>query len=260
MQTEPLRRKSPARSAGRRQRARTDDRSADARRAQIIEVAARYFAEFGFEATTVRQIADEVGILPGSLYHHFETKEEILHEVIKGPLSEITQQNAMVSHIAADAEHRLIANIIMRFHYYIADGAAHAIIRKDGNFFRRNKDFGYVQNARHLSFQISETIMRDGMEVGLVRKGIDTYLMIGTIARMLTSAAAWIGSGDIYSTDIPDTYDVDRIIDFHLDAILRMIRPPERLEDPIPRRRCEELALEILATSPDITPPPGLLR
>src|SRR4051794_25648704 len=53
------------------------------RRSRIIAIATRKFAEFGFEATTVRQIADDVNILSGSLYHHFATKDDILHEVVR---------------------------------------------------------------------------------------------------------------------------------------------------------------------------------
>ena len=46
------------------------------------------FAETGFAATTVREIADAAGILSGSLYHHFDSKEsmvdELVHEFLDG--------------------------------------------------------------------------------------------------------------------------------------------------------------------------------
>ena len=41
------------------------------------------FAERGLRATTVRDIADAAGILSGSLYHHFESKEEMVDEVLR---------------------------------------------------------------------------------------------------------------------------------------------------------------------------------
>ncbi|MFG1378744.1 TetR/AcrR family transcriptional regulator [Xanthobacter autotrophicus] len=47
------------------------------RRQQIIIEAARLFAAKGFEATSMRDIADATGILAGSLYHHFTSKEEL---------------------------------------------------------------------------------------------------------------------------------------------------------------------------------------
>lgn len=47
------------------------------RRQQILVEAARLFAAKGFEATSVRDIAHATGILAGSLYYHFASKEEL---------------------------------------------------------------------------------------------------------------------------------------------------------------------------------------
>jgi AcrR family transcriptional regulator len=47
------------------------------RRDELLELAATMFAERGLRATTVCDIADSAGILSGSLYHHFSSKEEM---------------------------------------------------------------------------------------------------------------------------------------------------------------------------------------
>src|ERR1700739_3812119 len=54
------------------------------RRDELLELAAAMFAERGLRATTVRDIADAAGILSGSLYHHFASKEEMVDEVLRG--------------------------------------------------------------------------------------------------------------------------------------------------------------------------------
>ena len=41
------------------------------------------FAERGLKATTVRDIADSAGILPGSRYQHFKSKEQMVEEVTR---------------------------------------------------------------------------------------------------------------------------------------------------------------------------------
>ena len=41
------------------------------------------FAERGLRSTTVRDIADSAGILSGSLYHHFKSKEQMAEEVLR---------------------------------------------------------------------------------------------------------------------------------------------------------------------------------
>ncbi|MCK5941992.1 MAG: TetR/AcrR family transcriptional regulator [Planctomycetes bacterium] len=47
-------------------------------RERILEVAARLFHEQGYHATGVATIAREAGVLPGSLYHFFPSKEHLL--------------------------------------------------------------------------------------------------------------------------------------------------------------------------------------
>ena len=52
------------------------------RRAELLQIAADLFAERGYAATTVRDIADEAGILSGSLYHHFDSKESMIDAIL----------------------------------------------------------------------------------------------------------------------------------------------------------------------------------
>ncbi|MGH7934905.1 MAG: TetR/AcrR family transcriptional regulator [Candidatus Binataceae bacterium] len=50
----------------------------DNRRAQLLDAAARLFRERGYHATSMRDIAKAAGMLSGSIYYHFESKEEML--------------------------------------------------------------------------------------------------------------------------------------------------------------------------------------
>jgi len=54
---------------------------ADNRLPQILDEAARLFAERGFPATTIRDIVRGIDMLPGSLYYHFAAKEDLLAAV-----------------------------------------------------------------------------------------------------------------------------------------------------------------------------------
>ncbi|CAM2980546.1 TetR/AcrR family transcriptional regulator [Prescottella defluvii] len=55
---------------------------ASTRREEILFHAAKLFSERGVAGTTVRDIADEVGILSGSLYHYFGSKDAIVFEIV----------------------------------------------------------------------------------------------------------------------------------------------------------------------------------
>ena len=57
------------------------DKAPVSRRDELLDLAATMFAERGLRATTVRDIADSAGILSGSLYHHFKSKEQMVEEV-----------------------------------------------------------------------------------------------------------------------------------------------------------------------------------
>lgn len=49
----------------------------------LLSIAAHLFREQGFERTTVRDIGKKAGILPGSIFHHFGCKDEILRTVMR---------------------------------------------------------------------------------------------------------------------------------------------------------------------------------
>ena len=58
-------------------------------RTRIQEVALRLFNEHGYEATSLREIADEVGVTKAALYYHFKTKEEIVTSLIDDRISKV---------------------------------------------------------------------------------------------------------------------------------------------------------------------------
>ncbi|WP_395665069.1 TetR/AcrR family transcriptional regulator [Methylocella sp.] len=51
------------------------------RRLDIVEAAAALFAERGYQGASMRDIADQVGLLSGSLYHHFKSKDALFLEI-----------------------------------------------------------------------------------------------------------------------------------------------------------------------------------
>jgi AcrR family transcriptional regulator len=56
-------------------------------RTRIQDVALRLFNENGYEATSLREIADEIGVTKAALYYHFKTKEEIVTSLIDDRIS-----------------------------------------------------------------------------------------------------------------------------------------------------------------------------
>src|SRR5213592_2175766 len=55
--------------------------SMSARREELTRTAARLFAERGYHGTSLADLAEALGIQKASLYHHIESKEDLLWEV-----------------------------------------------------------------------------------------------------------------------------------------------------------------------------------
>src|SRR5215467_11521395 len=61
---------------------RTVGASAEVTRARILDVALELFAERGYAGTSVRDIAERLGMTKSSLYYHFASKEDVLNALV----------------------------------------------------------------------------------------------------------------------------------------------------------------------------------
>ncbi|MDN3639657.1 TetR/AcrR family transcriptional regulator [Simiduia curdlanivorans] len=86
------------------QRVLKDEASA---KGKVLRAAAVLFREKGFARTTVRDIAAEVGILSGSLFHHFPNKEAILAQLMEELILSVEEEMDNQLHGVADSKRRL---------------------------------------------------------------------------------------------------------------------------------------------------------
>ncbi|HEY7900244.1 MAG TPA: TetR/AcrR family transcriptional regulator [Caulobacteraceae bacterium] len=77
------------------------------RRAEILEAAERIFVAQGYEAATIRKIADEVGVSSTALYMHFHDKDQILLEICTGAMEELLALNCQAAAMPIDAVSRV---------------------------------------------------------------------------------------------------------------------------------------------------------
>src|SRR6202161_3294618 len=83
-------------------------------RQEILRTAARLFQQRGYDATSMNDVAAALKLSKGGLYHHFQSKDEILYEIMNHAM-QITEERVLnpVRGIA-DAEERLRA--LIRLH------------------------------------------------------------------------------------------------------------------------------------------------
>lgn len=86
----------------------------------ILETAAKLFSEYGYAGTTMRDIGDAVGVLPGSLYAHIKNKESLLFEVVQSGIQKFLALESRIGETSGTPEDDLRAAI--KFH--VAEVAA----------------------------------------------------------------------------------------------------------------------------------------
>jgi TetR/AcrR family transcriptional regulator, cholesterol catabolism regulator len=204
------------------------------RRELILAAATRRFAEYGFEATTVRQIADDVNILSGSLYHHFATKEEILEEIVRDPILAMRDDAQRIAGLPLDAEQRLVALIMLDLRRLISHQEVYAISFNERKFFRRSEYFRYLTNAKKAAYDAWYAVFAEGVKDGLFHPDLDIFLTISTVIRMLNMGADWFKNEDGSDIDTVANYSFEKLLDFYVGHVLRAIRAPERAGEPIP--------------------------
>lgn len=117
------------------------------RRELIVATAAQMFARKGIRSTTVREIADAVGVLSGSLYHYFSSKDEIVLEILTGFLDVIAARYRDVLAREQDAAQTLRAIVLASLQVARERPDATAIYQNELRYLRETPLYKEVQVA-----------------------------------------------------------------------------------------------------------------
>lgn len=113
-------------------------------RAEIVAAAERRFAERGFEATRLEDIASDVGIQRAAIFYHFGDKQElyaaVLDEILTGAIATLPTSGTIAQRIEASltgwvdyvAQRPTVARLILREAASAQPGAASPLMRASG--------------------------------------------------------------------------------------------------------------------------------
>jgi AcrR family transcriptional regulator len=179
---------------------KTKPPEASARRADVVRLAGQLFAQKGYRATTVREIADAAGILSGSLYHHFDSKESIGDEILSDFMNEILADYHAA--VASGGDPRSVLEQIVRStsKTLARHRAALTILQNDWSYFSTLPRFGYLRKALKEIEDTWISQLKRGIEQGAFRADLDPALTYRLLRDVLWIPAAWHRSGK-YSTD-----------------------------------------------------------
>jgi len=196
-------------------------RRKESRPGEIIEAAFELFADKGFSATRMDEIALKAGVSKGSLYNYFKSKETIFEAVVTEDIIPIIDQ--VEEEIAAneDSSEDLIRCFILGMTAHTQgtrlDIIPKLIVAESGNFPELTEFFVHqvVKRVR----QIVEGIIQRGIERGEIIE-CDPQITARLLLAPIFHAQIWKYSLKPYD----DTYDLALYIDTHLNIFLNGIK------------------------------------
>ncbi len=177
------------------------------RRTELLAIAAGLFAERGFKNTTVRDIAEASGILSGSLYHHFDSKESMVDEILSTFQEELFSAYDEV--LASDVDARAKLDRCVRLSFAAIDQHQHevAIFQNDAAYLGGFERFGYLAERNAQSREVWVTLLTEGVRAGVLRPDLDIELTYRFIRDTVWVAVKWYRPGGRHShTEIADQY------------------------------------------------------
>lgn len=165
----------------------------------------------------------------------------MLHDIVRDAARDMAENTARIASLDCRPEQRLIALVLLYMAELFQDGDAFAILHNERRFFRRHPDFQYVDQAKHAMFTAWRTVIGQGISAGEFRGDGNILLTISTFVRMLNGGAEWFWHDAAEQAAGLGSYSREQLVDFHVDLIVRTLRIPARLEEPLPRAEAEAL-------------------
>lgn len=157
-------------------------------REQILDIAVALFNERGYDATSVSDIADRLGVTKSALYHHFRSREELLAVAVDRALTgleEVLEQPA-----ARDGSPRERLDVVLR-------GAVRVLIAQLPSVtlllrVRGNSDVerSALERRRAFDHRVTE-LVRQAQESGEVRADVDGAVATRLVFGMVNSITEW---------------------------------------------------------------------
>lgn len=161
---------------------------AGVRRDKLIEVAASVFAAKGYGNASIQDVADEIGLLKGSLYHYINTKEDLLYEVIRSTM--VTWRDLVLEVRASNG------NVIEKLRDYLTANIS-------GSLAARERTAVFVHDFHALSVERQQSVLmlrdeHDDLLRELIAQGQIEGLIDRDLRPKITALAILTMSGSLY--------------------------------------------------------------
>ena len=166
---------------------------------KIVDASAKVFREKGYKAATLEDIANEVGMLKGSLYYYIEKKDDLLYAVVERPLNEMTENLKAIVNSSDSPSIKLenaLKNHISSFEKYQSELFVWISIE-----WFKTEFGGEIATVGDEYDHLFRKIVIDGIEKGEFRSDLDPKLMTFAIFGVYNYMQRWYSPDNKYSFD-----------------------------------------------------------
>jgi len=171
------------------------------RRTAILRVAEELFSRKGISNTTVRDIGDAAGILSGSLYHHFTSKEAMVAEVLTEYLDAILRDYAQVEAAHLDPIERLRGLVRASFGAIDRDPWACSIYQNEHKYLASMPSLEEVHRRSDRVQKYWLGAIEAGVSEGSLRADIPARIFYSMLRDSVWFTVRWYHPGGRYSLD-----------------------------------------------------------
>ncbi len=161
------------------------------RRGEILAAAGRLFAERGVRETTVRQIAEEVGVLAGSLYYHFQNKESILDGLMRPYVDALLERYRRCAERPGDERAKLQWLVETSLEAMLERPHENAILQAELNRSFRDAHYTYLRDAVDEIERIYVDVIGAGIAAGRIRSDVEAHFLFRILMDLVKGTAFW---------------------------------------------------------------------
>lgn len=179
---------------------------------RIIRAAQKLFARFGYNKTTVDEIAAGAQIAKTTLYHHFKGKEAVFRAVIEFEGRELGERIADAVAAAPSPEEKLRSYSVARMRH----------LKNLGNFYTALRaeyleHYAFIEAVREQDYQDEIKILREILEQGVLEGSFKLPVGdIGVTAMAILTALRGLEYPWTDAADVPEITE-------HVEALLRVL-------------------------------------
>ena len=159
------------------------------KRDEILSEAARLFRRKGYSGTSMQDIASEVGILKGSIYYHFKSKDEIFREVLQKGISPVLKKAEFIYGNKSTPREILRQLIENHVNYIINNDYSLVIFSQEKEKISDKQTRDYVL-SRNRYEKIFKDVLAEGIKAGDFPQ-VDVSLTVLAILGMCNSIIQW---------------------------------------------------------------------